>query len=453
MRTFLVLSGILLLSFVACAAEDEGDGAASPAQDLGLVWEAWDALQANYADPDSLDGGALAGGAMARILELGQLEPYPFLADIGRMRGQAPAAVPGGMIDVWRASRLYLEDNPETTTGTLAQSLIDGMVRALPDPSAGYLTAEQFPEAQEQLERNIEGSYLGIGARVVSQEGRILLFPFTGSPSDKAGIEPGDTLLAVDGTPVGDATPSEVGDRVKGEEGTRVLLRLQRIEEAEPLELYVIRGDVQLPTVASQLTQGGIGYIRVTRFRDNTGQQVFEALEQLNRFDMLALILDLRFNPGGSAEAAAEVAAQFLPPGELFREVEDRAGVRTEQLLPGEGLRFSNDELLIAALVDERTTGEAEAVAAALQESGRATLVGFPTFGEGSSYDFVKLSDGSALYLPTSRWYTAGGVWVGDNPLQPDIPVEFREVSAGPGGEMQFNAAYEYLDSRLPLFR
>ena len=401
MRTFLVLSGILLLSVVACAAEDEGDGAASPAQDLGLVWEAWDALQANYADTDSLDGGTLAGGAMARILELGQLEPYPFLSDIGRMRGQAPAAVPAGMIDVWRASRFYLEDNPETTTGTLAQSLIDGMVRALPDPSAGYLTAEQFPEAQEQLERNIEGSYLGIGARVVSQEGRILLFPFTGSPSDKAGIEPGDTLLAVDGTPVGDATPAEVGDRVKGEEGTRVLLRLQRIEEAEPLELYVIRGDVQLPTVASQLTQGGIGYIRVTRFRDNTGQQVFEALEQLNRFDMLALILDLRFNPGGSAEAAAEVAAQFLPPGKLFREVEDRAGVRTQQLLPGEGLRFSNDELLIAALVDERTTGEAEAVAAALQESGRATLVGFPTFGEGSSYDFVKLSDGCIGPVPT----------------------------------------------------
>ena len=453
MRALLVFSFVTLLAAVACAAGDEGDVPGNAAQDLDLVWEAWNALEENYADPDQLDESALAGGAIIRILELGELEPYPFLTDLGRMRGQVPATVPAAMTDVWKASRFYLESNPETPTGGYAQVLIDGVVSALPDPSAGYLTAEQFPEAQEQLDRSIEGSYLGIGARVVAQEGRILLFPFSDSPAEKAGIEPGDALLAVDGTPVGSATPSEVGDRVKGEEGTKVRLRIQRIAETEPLELDVFRGDVQLPTVASQLTQGGIGYIRVSRFRDNTGQQVFEALERLNQFDMLALILDLRVNPGGSADAAAEVAAQFLPPGELFREVEDRGGVRSQQLFPEEGPRISNDELIIATLVDERTRGEAEAVAAALQEAGRATLIGLPTFGEGSTYDFVPLSDGSALYIPTSRWYTADGAWVGDNPLQPDIIVEYREVPSGVGGEMQFNTAYEFLDGRLPLFR
>ena len=450
------MAGTLVVSLLlasACSQTDDGQMVSDSAQDLVLVWEAWDALQNNYADPGELDNGTVAGGAINRILIAAELQPYPFLADLGRMRGQVPAIVPAGLSDVWKAAQVYRQDNLSASSDEVTQMLIEGMVDGLPEARAGYLSAEQFPEAQEQLERSIEGSYLGIGARVVSQEGRILLFPFNDSPAQKARIEPGDALLAVDGVPVEGATPSEVGGLIKGEKGTKVRLQLERITETEPLELDVIRGDVELPTVASQLTRGGIGYIRVSRFRDNTGQQVFDALEQLNRFDMLALILDLRVNPGGSAEAAAEVAGQFLPTGDLFRHVEDRQGLRSEHRFSGNGDRLSIDGLLIATLVDSQTTGEAEAVAAALQEAGRATVIGMPTFGEGSSYDFVQLSDGSALYIPTSRWYTPAGSWLGEDPLQPDIVVEYREVPVGLGGEMQFNAAYEFLDSRLPPFR
>ena len=168
---------------------------------------------------------------------------------------------------------------------------------------------------------------------------------------------------------------------------------------------------------------------------------------------MLALIFDLRFNSGGSEEAAAEVAGLFLPPGDLFRLVEGKDGVRTEHRFPEDRNRLSLDDLLIATLVDEQTVGEAEAVAAALQESGRTTVVGVPTFGEGSGYDFVELSDGSALYMPVNRWYTPKGSWVGEDRVQPDVLVEYEEVPIGPAGEMQFNTAYEFLDSRLPLFR
>ena len=451
-----MVAGTLVVSLLlasACSQTDDDQMVSDSAQDLVLVWEAWNALQNNYADPGELDNGAVAGGAIDRILVAAELQPYPFLADLGRMRGQVPAIVPAGLSDVWKAAQIYRQDNLSASSDEVTQMLIEGMVDGLPDAKAGYLSAEQFPEAQEQLERSIEGSYLGIGARVVSQEGRILLFPFNDSPAQKAGIEPGDALLAVDGAPVEGATPSEVGGRIKGEKGTKVRLQLERITETEPLELDVIRGDVELPTVASQLTRGGIGYIRVSRFRDNTGQQVFDALEQLNRFDMLALILDLRLNPGGSAEAAAEVAGQFLPTGDLFRHVEDRQGLRSEHRFSANRDRLSIDDLLIATLVDSQTMGEAEAVAAALQEAGRATVIGMPTFGGGSSYGFVQLSDGSALYIPTSRWYTPAGSWVGEDPLQPDIVVEYREVPVGLGGEMQFNTAYEFLDSRLPPFR
>ncbi len=453
---FLALSAALVLA-AGCSQGDASDadtsGEGGESGDMALVWEAWDALMANYAAPESLDESAVVGGAIRAVLELGDLEPYPALVQVGRMRGQVPGHVPDAMVDLWRVTQLYQAENTGTVDSEAVEIIIRGMVQALPERASGYLTAEQVPEAEERLERRVEGSYVGIGAMVDSRAGQILLFPFPGSPAEKAEIENGDVLLAVEGVPVGNATPSEVGDRIKGEEGTKVLLELQRTGEPEPIELEVFRGNVERPSVTRRLTQGGIAYIRIDGFRDNTGHQVFDALEELRQYDALALILDLRFNPGGSGEAAAEVAALFLPPGGLFRTIEGRDGIPAEQALPELERRLSIDEVPVAVLVDNRTVGEAEALAAALREADRATLVGLPTFGEGSIYDLVSLSDGSAIYIPTQRWSTPGGSWLGDRPLQPDIVVEYEEVLEGPGGEMQFNAAYEYLDSQLPLFR
>ena len=450
------LSATLVLA-AACSQgdapdADESRGGGEP-EDLGLVWEAWDALLASYAAPDALDESAVVGGAIRTVLELGDIQPYPALVQVGRMRGQVPDHVPDALVDLWRVTRLYRAENTGAVDKEAVELMIRGMVQSLPDRASGYLTAEQVPEAEERLERRVEGSYVGIGAIVNAQAGQILLFPFPGSPAEKAEIQDGDVLLSVDGVPVGNATPSEVGDRIKGEEGTKVLLELQRAGEPEPIELEVFRGNVDRPSVSRRLTQGGIAYIRIDGFRDNTGHQVFDALEELRRYDALALILDLRFNPGGSGEAAAEVAALFLPPGGLFRTVEGRDGVAVEHALPELERRLSIDEVPVAVLVDNRTVGEAEALAAALREADRATLVGLPTFGEGSMYELISLSDGSAIYIPTQRWSTPGGSWLGDRPLQPDILVEYEEVMGGPGGEMQFNAAYEYLDSQLPLFR
>ena len=450
---FTIVSLVVMLWSAACTSGSDEGLVNQESDELARVWEAWQVLQDNYAVPDRLQRGAAAGGAIDRILELGELEPYPFLADLGRMRGQVPSHVPEGLTDLWRATRIYIQANPGVDSERLSTTLIAGMMEGLPESRADYLTAEQLPEAQERMQSSLEGSYLGIGARVVPQEGRIHLFPFEGSPAQKAGIEPGDALLAVNGVPIGDSTPREVGDQIKGDEGTKVRLSLQRINEEEPVELEVFRGNVELPTVSSRLRQGGIGYIRIHEFRDNTGRQVFDALEELRQFEMLALILDLRFNPGGSEEAAAEVAGHFLPSGGMFRFVKGRDGQQREHRLPEGRNRLSLDDLLIATLVDDQTVGEAEAVAAALQEAGRATVVGVPTFGEGSDYDFVELSDGSALYVPVVHWYTPKGNWVGEDGVQPDILVEYEEVPIGPAGEMQFNTAYEYLDSRLPLFR
>ena len=193
--------------------------------------------------------------------------------------------------------------------------------------------------------------------------------------------------------------------------------------------------------------------MRISRFRDNTGEQVFSALENLNRFDLLALVLDIRTNPGGSPAAAKAIAGEFLPDGTVFGYVEGWDGERVQLTVDPNDDRLSLDDLLIAVLVNEQTSREAETLAAALQDSGRATLFGKTTFGDASAYEFVELSDGSAMYLPVSRRYTPLGKLLTKSGVTPDVEVQSVTEEDGFGGESQFNRAYEFLDKQLPPFR
>jgi carboxyl-terminal processing protease len=264
---------------------------------------------------------------------------------------------------------------------------------------------------------------------------------------------PGDVLVAVAGASVLGQSVQEVVDQVAGPKGTKVLLGVIRAGEIDPVDVEVFRGDIELQSVVSQLIPGGIGYLRIARFRDNTGEQVFTALEELNQFDMLALVVDIRTNPGGSSEAAVETAAQFLPDGTLFGYVEGKDGQRTEITTGPNENRLSLDDLPVAVLINEQTSREAETLAAALHDSGRATLFGTTTLGDASSYEFVELSDGSAMYLPVARRFSLKGELMTTAGIAPDVEVESVAEDKGYGGESQFNRAYEFLDGQLPPFR
>ena len=453
---FIAVAAVLVsvLALVACSSSSGADETAEETSDgLALVWEAWEQISQNYVSSEPLEPESVISGAMARVIDLVDVNPYPFLTEIGRMRGQPPSHVPSEMVDLWRAVAKYKASNPDFDLSTVAEVAVVGMLAGLGDTSAVFLDPVQYPLAKESLEGGIEGSYLGIGARVVAQDGWVVLFPFTGSPAERAGVQPGDGLSAVAGASVVGQSVQEGVEQVAGPRGTKVALEVIRAEEPEPVSLTVFRGDIELRSVASQLVPGGIGYLSISRFRDNTGEQVFSALESLNRFDLLALVLDIRTNPGGSAEAAKETAGQFLPDGALFGYVESLDGERTEVTIDPNEDRLNLDDLLMAVLVNEQTSGEAETLAAALQDAGRARLFGTSTFGDPSAYGFVELSDGSAMYLPTSRRYAPSGKLLGRAGLEPDVLVESVPEEEGYGGESQFNRAYEYLDAELPPFR
>ncbi len=445
-----LMAFILLAALLACGTQE---AATESGDEVEVIWEAWEKIDETYASSGGLDSDAVVSSTLARMLELADAGAYPFLTEVGRLRGQVPPGVPEDLADVWRGLVLYQDQWPDVRKPDLVSAAISGMVGGLGEPAASFFDAEAYPQAKETLEESLDGSYLGIGARVVAEEDRLLFFPFPDSPAERAGIQDGDALLDVEGIPVAGMSVEEVVDQVKGPEGTKIKVRMERVGEPEPVELEVFRGPISLTSVSSQLVPGGIGYVYISLFRDNTGEQVFEALEELKRFDMLALMLDLRSNPGGSEEAAGDILGQFLEPGSLFLSQEDRNGERREQFVRQDLERVDIGEIPIAVLVNQATLGEAEAVAAVLQEADRAVVIGTQTFGKAGTYNFVELDNGSAIYLPVSRWYTPLGKELGGSGVEPDFRVAYQPEEEGLGGEAQFNRAYDYLNDQLPPFR
>ena len=346
-----ILAALVIVSaLAACSAAEPDEGGGWP-----LVWEAWRQIDESYAYRDSLQEKVVIGAALTSLLALNEAYPYPFLANVGRLRGQPPAGVPAEMTDLWRGLVLHRSEWPQTSDSARTEAVITSMVDALGLPSAAHVPAQFYPQASENLKKGQAGTYLGIGARVSRRGGQVMLDPYDNSPADKAGVVSGDILTAVGGRPVADRTVDGLIELITGPEGTRVELRVERAGEESEIDIDVFRGTVQLPSVNRQLAPGGIGYIFIDRFRENTGQQFSEALEVMAGFDMLALILDLRSNPGGSMEAATQVAAALLPPGSLFLSTQRPMGDREDHRLEKDPNTPSVDEIPMVVLINERT--------------------------------------------------------------------------------------------------
>ena len=439
---------LAMIMTVACGSST-GSEETSTQDENALLWEAWEQIDRSYAGRENLNLEAMVGNTLRSLLELAEASAYPFLAEVGGLRGQPPPQVPPELTDVWRALVLHQEKWPEIDRREAVKAAISGMVGGLGDPSTVYLTADSFTEARESLEDGLKGTYLGIGASVVEQDGMVLLFPFPDEPADKAGVQDGDALLEVDGRPVTGHSIQDIVAMVTGppetEAGSRVSLLLQRDQEPKPLAIDVFRNDVERFSITYQLLRGGIGYLQISRFRENTADLVSDALEQFNRFETLALILDLRDNPGGSLDAAFGVAGHFLQPGSLFISQREQGEPLEKLTVLADPERPALAPPAVVVLIDDQTVGEAEAVAAALQDAGQAIIIGTKSLGKGSSNTFIELSDGSAIYLPMSQWYRPSGQRIAGDGVKPDIVVT--------GQDAQIARAYEYLDQALPAFR
>ncbi len=304
-----------------------------------------------------------------------------------------------------------------------AADMIDGMyqgvVASLGDPYSTYYTEDDLEELMEQT----EGIYYGIGAYVGmdAQTGMAYISGvFEGTPAEEAGLRDGDVIYKVNEEPMQGLELSEIVGKIKGQEGTKVDLTIYREGEADYLQIPVERRKIESPTVKYELYDDKTGYIQITEFDEITVDQFAEAMAALREQGMEGLILDLRANPGGNLSAVVEIARQMLPEG-LIVYTEDRDGNRTEYTCDGKNVF----DMPLVVLINGYSASASEILAGAIKDYGIGELIGTTTFGKGIVQKVMSLSDGTALKLTVSTYFTPKGNNIHGIGVEPDEVYEF----------------------------
>ncbi|MEK7590899.1 MAG: S41 family peptidase [Patescibacteria group bacterium] len=342
---------------------------------------------------------------------------------------------------VWRLLIRHYIAPEELKPTELLYGAVEGMVRAVGDPYTLFMT----PSQNKDFRQSLEGKLQGIGAELAFRDGAVVVVaPLKGSPAQKAGLLPEDIITHVDGTDISGENLNQVVQRIRGKKGTTVLLTILRESEMNPKQLTIVRDDINIPSVESEVLKtqsGSLGYIALNQFGDNSVEEFKEALEAFQRTPVGGLIVDLRFNGGGYLEGAVDVASLFLPRGKIVS-VQRRGTGLEHHYAYGRPL-FPDKPLVV--LINQGSASASEIVAGALQDHKRATIIGMKSFGKGTVQEVVDLPGGSSLRVTTARWLTPEGKNLGKEGVHPDIIVDRSAEDFEKERDPQLDAAKEWL--------
>ena len=345
-----------------------------------------------------------------------------------------------GMDLFWEAWQIvqseYYGDLPNQDE--LTYGAIRGAVNTLGDPYTAFVE----PQAAAIMREDQSGSFEGIGALVTMEDGVLsIVSVYEDRPAQKAGLRKGDVIAQVDDTPIENMSIYEAISLIRGPAGTSVHLKVVR-EGEEPFEVDVVRAKIDIELVTSKMLDDGIGYVRLTQFDNTATAKLATAIEELLAQNPKGLILDLRSNPGGLLIESVQTAGLFLPQGtdvliERFKDgTENPYTTSDEPVAP---------DIPLVVLVDAGSASASEIVAGALQDHGRAVLIGDKTFGKGSVQLLHELSDGSELRVTVARWFTPKGRAIHGEGLDPDIVVGITQEDIDAERDPQLDRAVEYL--------
>lgn len=333
--------------------------------------------------------------------------------------GKADTAITSGMISKMELIEEIIDTyyhQEDIDRKLLEEGAYRGMVEALGDPYSEYYSAEELNE----LYQSSQGIYYGIGAYVAldAETGYAKISgTIEGTPAQEADFRAEDIIYKVNGEDTYGLSLSEVTALIKGEEGSSVKITIVR--DGKEMEKEVVRKKVESPTVNSEMYENGIAYIQITEFDTVTEDQFAEALAVARENGMNGLILDLRSNPGGNLSSVVNIANMLLPKG-LVVYTEDRDGNRDEYYCDGR----REIEVPMVVLVNGNSASASEILAGAIKDYGIGTLVGTTTFGKGIVQRPVEMSDGSAVKLTISSYYTPNGINIHGIGIDPDVEVE-----------------------------
>ena len=321
-----------------------------------------------------------------------------------------------------QVQRHYVE---ETTTRDVIYGAIRGMLNTL-DPHSAFMPPEMYKEMQVDT----KGEFGGLGIQIGLKEERLtVIAPIEDTPADRAGIKAGDRIVKIDGASTKDVSLMDAVNKMRGPKGTKVVLTVEREGVAAPFDVSLVREIIKIRSVRHKMLDNGIGYLRLTQFQEQSGKDLTKALDALRSQKVQSLILDLRNNPGGLLTAAVDVSEMFLPKGKAVVSIKGRQGKGEDYTADGPHPIL---DLPMIVLVNEGSASASEIVAGALQDWGRAVVVGTTTFGKGSVQTVIPLSDGSGLRLTTAKYYTPKGRSIQNTGIDPTITVRIAPVKEGP---------------------
>lgn len=327
----------------------------------------------------------------------------------------------------------YVNDTDDVK---LIDGAIDGMVKSLNDPHSNYLSPKMYKTLMEQT----EGSFAGIGVVMgMDNEQKIhIVGIMENSPGQKAGLQEGDEILAVDGIPVTQMAFDEVAAHVRGQAGTDVVLTIMRDNANQ--DITITRDNIKLKTVGHKMLDNNIGYIQIVSFSEDTANEFNEAYNDLKNQGMKALVLDLRNNPGGLLTTCVEIAKKLVPKGEIVSIVDKQGNKETYSS------SLEAPEYPLAVLINKNSASASEILSGAIQDTKAGTIIGNTSYGKGSVQTILPMFEDDAVKLTIAKYYTPSGRSIDGTGITPDIEINLDENATS---DTQLDKALEVLKTQL----
>jgi len=364
----------------------------------------------------------------------------------------ADADQSGGVIDfnlywdVWNLIKDRYAKQP-VDEKKMFYGALSGMVASLGDPHSIFLE----PVASEEFAQELSGKFEGIGAEIGIKKGNLVIIaPLPGSPSEKAGLLAGDRIIGIDEVDTTGMALDDAVSRIRGDKGTKVKLHILRGEEAEPRIFEIVRDTIAVQSVKVTYAQSPKGkklaIVKISHFNGDTFDRFLEAVTQIASRDIDGIVLDLRNNPGGYLDTSVQVLGEWVP-GEVAVSERYSDGTTHEHRASGRG-RLAGIPTVV--LVNGGSASASEIVSGALQDYGKAKLIGTQTFGKGSVQDLIDLDDGSSVKLTIAEWLTPKGNNINTAGITPDYVVDRTEQDYEDDKDPQQDAARAFFDGVIP---
>lgn len=313
----------------------------------------------------------------------------------------------------------------EVESKKLIYGAMKGMLSSLDDYSA-FMEPDEFNEIRDEA----KGEFGGIGIEISYKEGiPTVITPIIGSPAEAAGIQPGDRIVKIDGKSTKDMTLNDAIKKLRGNPGTSVTITVWMEKDQKVLDLPIKRAIIKIRSIRkTEFIEDKIGYIKLVEFQENTPRDLEEALKKLESQGMAALILDLRYNPGGLLEVAVDVAEKFIPKDKVVVTLKSR-NAEQNMVFKSSG-KLAHPDYPLVVMVNEGSASASEIVAGAIQDNKRGIVLGQKTFGKAAVQSVIPLKDGSALKLTSALYYTPSGKLIRNQGILPDVVVEREESRA-----------------------